>query len=570
MTTAEAAQPAFARWERNLLLALCGLALLYWVIHYHPYVLPSSDFNSFEITAGKIWSGEELNDFKRMPLFPFLAGGLAHLIPVERPILHAALVLNLGLSVGILVLTYLLGRRFIGPLAFLPAASLLFMRTFHQGTLNPLVEPLLAFLILLALLLFMRGSRWQYLVAGLAAIARYEASALIAIFFVLNSLEDRKYWFHLGLSALASMPFLIWMGLSVLSHSGGNPYLEQMSDQQFALSLDVVESLIRQLGDDMSFWLLFAFAPYGVYLSFQQPHRKWSIAILSFIVLYAIAHMAFGVDKHIYAYPVLWVTPLYIAIGILGVFQQLKQRLPAKYTDWTTRPFVVPGGIALCGLATLALLWILLASPGLKHPAVYVLFALVIWALVVYLGTFVLPLTRRFKVLGSCVLATGFFAFCHDGLEVDLYALSRYYYTKYSAAVATKWLAEHLQEEEQALIFNRVALPQTTLQEEQTVLFGHIKAMTHEELVPEIRQRGIDYVVYWYRAPKPSQEKKDKNYERDLYYYNRFKVWLADPFRQGNPVEGFELVTTIELPEAVEKPDVQIYRVLGEDPQSPR
>ena len=185
-----------ARWEILLLSALCTLALVYWAVHFHPFVLPASDYASFERIAQELWAGEAPGGYKRMPMFPLLFGGAAQFVPGEDAFLHAALGLNIALSIATLVVAYALGRRLIGPAAFVPVVALLYAITYHDAALQPLVEPTLGFLVLLSLYLFTLGSRWQYLAAGLAAVTRYEASALILIFFVLNSLETRRPCFR--------------------------------------------------------------------------------------------------------------------------------------------------------------------------------------------------------------------------------------------------------------------------------------------------------------------------------------------------------------------------------------
>ena len=162
------------RWEWALLGVLVFGCLVYWVAHFRPFVIPKMDFGTFELVAKSLWAGELPGSFKRMPLFPLAFGGLAQLLPGEWPHLYAALLLNIPLSLGILVLVFLLGRPLIGPAAFLPTIAIAMIGELHVMALQPLVDPALTFFVLLGLTLFVRESRWQYLAAGLAALCRYE------------------------------------------------------------------------------------------------------------------------------------------------------------------------------------------------------------------------------------------------------------------------------------------------------------------------------------------------------------------------------------------------------------
>jgi hypothetical protein len=105
-------------------------------------------------------------------------------MPEPHPVLHAALVLNMAFSIGVLVLLFRLASPLLGAGALL--VPLLFATTeqFHAMGLQPLVEPSLGFFCVLTLVLFQARSPWQYAAAAAAALSR--TASLIGILFLLN------------------------------------------------------------------------------------------------------------------------------------------------------------------------------------------------------------------------------------------------------------------------------------------------------------------------------------------------------------------------------------------------
>lgn len=558
-----------AHWEWALLGLLCLGCLIHWLPHYHGFVLPNSDFGSFRRAAEALWSGELPSNFKRMPLFPLLMGGVAQLLPVDRPLIHAGLSLNLLLSLGMLLCVFLLGRGLIGVAALVPAVAMAGSYAFHHSALQPLVEPTLGLGIAAALLLFARGSRWCYLAAGLAAIARYEASGLIALFFVLDTWRDRRPLRYLVPAALASSGFLLWMGLSLMSHSGGNPYLSQISDMSEGadsgpvLAWPMVPEIFRAAYMDRDLdWFAVPLFVWGVVVSLRRFPLP-SLAILGFLLLYTAAHVAFGVTKSIYAHPVVWMPAFYMTVGgrdLLERVAPLRERLP-------------PAALAaLLGAVAAAALGFLVpevrdvfrttgSAPKAFYGGHYLLLLALLgvgfylgvrrWGAAPLLG---LPLAAGMAGLVSCSF--------EEAMERHVKARRKTSFSKYQYWVGLRWLDEHLEPDEKALTFGTFGVRRTGIDpDRQLVGFGHLKAETHDELVREIAEREVDYVVYWYRRGKP--EPGTLNYERNLYYYTKYKVYLAEPFSRGEPLPHFEHLATLPLPPAMDKPAVQVYRFLG-------
>ena len=218
---------AAARRGWWLLGILCLGTVAYWSVQYHPFVLPNNDYHSFERAAQSLASGELPAKFKRGPIFPSLMAVLAPVMPGPHPHpdpkpepdpephphpeLHAALVLNMAFSIGVLILLFRLASPLLGAGALLVPALFATSEQFHAMALQPLVEPSLGFFCVLSLVLFQARSPWQYAAAAAAALSRSEAATLIPVLFLLNWAHDRRFWKHAALAALASIPFLAWV-----------------------------------------------------------------------------------------------------------------------------------------------------------------------------------------------------------------------------------------------------------------------------------------------------------------------------------------------------------------------
>ncbi len=365
-----------SRREWLFLASVCLLCLVYWCFHYHQFTIASPDSYSFVRTARQMWSGELPRSFKRMPLFPLLAGLLAKALPAaEEPELEAGLILNVIFSVGILIFLYLLARRLVGWAAVIPLLFLATSKSMHEMAGQPLVEPIMGFTTLLSFWLFARKSKWAYLAAGLAALTRYECSALIAIFFVLDWIYDRKFWKPLLLSASASSGFLLWMFMSWLkSRSGGNPYVEQINEQGLSISLAFAWEVL-----DVSFerwvspaWGLAAFG--GMWIAWKRCRRE-SAAMLAFAVLYTIAHMVFAVVRSRYVYPIRWVLPLFVAVGLVGFVDFAAEKWRERWKTGATRILIALLTLPAVG-AGIYCLRLLYKNDGVAPHAVYFVLAI--------------------------------------------------------------------------------------------------------------------------------------------------------------------------------------------------
>jgi len=545
-----------APWEWLVVGGTCLVCLVYWLLHYHQFYLPSPDTYSFVRAARSLSGGELPESFKRMPLLPLLMGLLGRLFTADDPEVHAALVLNILFSAGSLVFLYLVARTMIGGAAILPLILAAGARECHQMAGQPLVEPIMAFSILLSLWLFTRKSRWQYLALFFAALTRYECSALIAIFFVLNWIYEHKPWRHLALSALASSGFLLWMALSALhgSSGAGNPYIEQMQTQGWRLSPAFAWTFVDESfsGWGAPVWGLLAAG--GAWLSWRKCRRE-STAILLFALLYVIAHVAFGVDRERYVYPVRWIPPLYLGLcagALLGAagskwgqtWTPLRGRLLAGLCALLALGSGAYGVSKLVGVTGVAPSWAYLA-----------LAALLVIAALAYSGVLLGKPLRAWLALGLALAAIAAPQVCR-GVAAHARESLPQKYESYGSFLTGKWLRENLGAEERALAPNHLITGRSAgLPRDKVAGFLEVKAEDLDALRAEMAVKKIAYLVYQHFDLPP---KGDPRYP---LFVRRNRPELLKRFREGKPVPGFEHVETLPVPPEARSADVQIYRL---------
>jgi hypothetical protein len=545
-----------ARWEWLAVLAICLFCLLYWILHYHRFFVPAPDTYAFIRTWRRISSGQPPPSFKRMPLFPFLMGMLGALLPVEEPELEAGLALNLVFSTGSLLLLYLLARRVAGWAAIIPLALMAVSDSLHEMAGQCLVEPIMGFSALLSFWLWQRKSRWRYLALFFAALTRYENSALIAVFFAVDWALERRFWKPLGLYAASAAGFLAWMAMSVLlgAAEGGNPYIEQIRAQGWAISLDFLGTV---LGVPFARWgvaLWAVLAAVGVAVSWRSFRRE-SLAVLGYAALYVTAHVVFGVDRSRYAYPIMWVLPLYASVGIAATVGWMAGRLEASWSQLRGAALAVLAGVAAAAALTYAVCE-LRESDGVAPAAAYFAFPLLVLAAA---GAWTLMAVRRPRwaaVSMACLFMTvvappaGRFVSRHSR---DTWKRR---YRHYGSYLAGRWLRDHLKSGRTALVPNGSLTERCAgFRRKRLLRFMLLKSRNIAELPAELRGKHCSYVVYQHYRLPPEDDPRLEAVRR------RNRPELLDHFEKGEPVPGFEHVKTLPVPPEARSADVQIYRL---------
>jgi hypothetical protein len=550
--------------------ALCLAVTAYWAVQWHPFQLPNNDYYSFEQTARSLARFELPDDFKRLPAFPALIAMVRPAMGGSHPWLSAALVVNAGFALATLVLLFVYARSLFPESERTGAilVPLLFASTveFHAMGLQPLVEPTLGFFLVLAFLLHQRRSLWMYAAAFLVGLGRAEAAVVAPVFFVLGVLEApspaRGLRRHLVPAALASLGLLAWTGLGIVYGKGQNFYLELMESMGWQPAL---EFPLRVFSEAFAFLnvqnaallavgLVLVGVPVGLGLahglrSFQREAR----ALLLYFVVSVLVVSAFGVDKSRYAYPAMWIPILFCASGLV-VLRDGATELVATWAPGRPLARLLRFGAAVLFVAALAG-WLWFAQtrldrvpPLTDHLFEVVCVAIAAWALL--RGVAPPRILRQAMALGVLVFVT---TVVGSGIAHKRTTLRKIYYTNHGLVLLAGWIEENCGEEDRILTLGRKHLQFLTGQPKRRfVPFSRLERESLETLPGRMREQGLTYLAWTHRDPVSNPSA--------AYYHDLFNVDLAENFRAGRPVPGFEHVATLDVPDLADESDVQIYR----------
>jgi hypothetical protein len=116
------------------------------------------------------------------------------------------------------------------------------------------------------------------------------------------------------------------------------------------------------------------------------------------------------------------------------------------------------------------------------------------------------------------------------------------------------WLGSHLATHERvAILHTSQVLWATDLRADQVVAYGEFAADDAAGLPDEMRARGVTHAAWTWRRPAQNTGQ--------AFYDDRKKVSLAETFRDGEPVDEFDLVATLPAPERLGQPPARIYRL---------
>lgn len=216
-------------------LALLGLAVAVpWRGHF---VKPHNDFYDFRETGRALLDGRLPDSFKRAPLYCVLVAAGGSVVGAigwsETPDLAAAQWLNALLLPLNLVLTYLVGRRWLGGAARWAAVVLALCPVGVHCTSHAIAEPLLITTILLTIWLAQRGSALAWLAALLACSTRYDAAGLVLGLLIAARLAGRPWRRIAGGAAVALSVPAIWLALTLAywQPAADDHYLSQIRER---------------------------------------------------------------------------------------------------------------------------------------------------------------------------------------------------------------------------------------------------------------------------------------------------------------------------------------------------
>jgi hypothetical protein len=566
-----APKPVPARAEWALLGLLVAALLSAWAFQYHPFLLPNNDYYSFERAARSLAAGELPANFKRMPVFPAAMALVEPFVPGRHAFLHAGLLVNQAFSVGFLVALFALARVTFGAGAVLVPLAVVATVQFHAMGLQPLVEPSLSFFVALAFVGAARRSPWQYAAAFAVALSRYEAAVLLPVLFAVNAGFERRFWRHAVLAGLAGSGLAVWMLLSATQGRGGGGsfYFELMEGMGWQPAPGF---LARSLREPFRGWaasgpvlapVLALAAVLPVAAGLREGWRRFrreTVALAAFWVAEVGLVVGFGIDKARYVHPTQWIPVFFWAAGVARI-------APALAAALTRRGPRAAGAAALGALGLFALLAAgavrdVAGAPHVTPAGAEIAFALAALAIGLAAAFRLAGAGPRAPAPAAVALALGALlaALLGGGLQAKARELGKIHHANHDAFVLAPWLEANLGDDRALLLPRTHVVHLTGLPWRRFTVYAAFEAESPEALARQMRERGVRYAIYtWRRTPDDPAER----------FYHRIKhAALADWFRDGGAVPGFEHVATLPLPAELRRPAVQIYQLPPEAPRA--
>jgi hypothetical protein len=208
------------------------------ILYFGHTVIPNSDFPDLFKIGSDLLSFRLPVSFKQAPVLGLLQNFLYPLAWGSCRELTAGWLLNAILHPFTVVLLWLVGRKIIGRSAVWFALIAAINPWTIYSLTQPIIETTYLFFILLTTYLIFRRSRWAYLAASITTMVRYEGAALILAALVADIIhrKDRRDVIRaIGYSVLASLPLVIWMGLTVVTwQKGTTHYLNVLFTNEYA------------------------------------------------------------------------------------------------------------------------------------------------------------------------------------------------------------------------------------------------------------------------------------------------------------------------------------------------
>lgn len=538
---------------RNALLDcfIVGLAgaILAAAWHGH-FIKPHYDFYEFHEVGAALLRGEMPPTFKRGPVYSLLIAGIGESFRAvgfggdfapwvaAKSLNTAAMGANAGLICLILLHWRVPGARWW---AFSAACLPWGIYCSAQG----IAEPLIVLFMLLSLHGIQRSSAGGAVFAALAALTRYDVAGLIAGLVVAGARRDQRLSRALLIGSCATFPLLLWLILTLVTFPtrGEEHYLAQMIERpQFDLRWSV-QSGFRALLDERE-----APAP-PLLRAFGLPIGGivWSlVAGLSLIgvangvkrndgavlcaacawVGYVLVHASFPFQIDRFGYPPAILLLLLTGHGV-GALRDVT-------SDWITTQFVrntllmvcilFCGGLALSEWTTIA--W--LSTSDAQRIAVLSVLLTACAGLVAGCGALQ---TRAGWMTLSAACMTAVFVHVQTRATVPMLRSGR----EYAGVVeAARWIRANAEPGTRVLSSEsglyRMMMPESP--RSRFVGYEAIRAEKFEDILAELRQTGIRYIVWHARHLDL----------HDRYYYDRWGLGRFEILGTNESPAGLEIV----------------------------
>jgi hypothetical protein len=389
---------------------LVSLGFIYSLHFLGHFVFPNPDFAAF-LQVGRKWLHFQIpGSMKRAPLFSIITAVAGTFFPTPDRNLFGTELYNAIMLPAVMVLIYLIGRKFLNKAAVWVALLACISPWMVRMSSQPLAELTLIALFAATCLCIRSHIKLAYLFAMLGSIARWDMAGLIPAVALVDLIRNRKWSRTIILTALASIPFGLCMIITMFQlrgQSDGAHYIQVLAkDRTFELAADLrfysssicsfLNALLLEsstsgqasslvgLNSAISIVtsLLLAIAFLGGSIA-AVIKKRWEIIVMLVAgIPYVIIHAMYPYRLPRFCIPAAWAAMVIAAYGVVTFWQWFAAKPKPK--------FLIP------------LLQLLAA-------VIFILWAVKIFATLDYAQRRYCPVIERLALISSLVTVGGFF-----------------------------------------------------------------------------------------------------------------------------------------------------------------
>ncbi len=525
-----------------LVLGLLSIRLLY----FDHYAVPDSDFFQFQYKAQAFLGLSAPESFARLPLYSIAMAAVSLLLPLERPILAAAEVINLLAFGAACVLLYQLVKPAAGKWACLLVLWFGSDPMSLHLTIQPRSEMLAVALVLAALVTSRRHSGRAYGIGSLAAITRYETALLIPAFFLRDVAAGGRWKKAFVWAAVASFPLVLWLTANWIDTGNINPYAHHFQPGREAVGLDFVRLLLVQffgvtgpwLTDAVSLKVLGPVVAATCTLGFLRLHAVDArtarpIGILfAAILLLKVRYHSLDPEQ---TFVLTWMMQTTFVIGLAYVaewaWSRRRGRKPAPSLSVGRRRLalaIAPGAVLLVMLA-------LRFGPDPKAILLFAITASMGLLVVAWIGSGKARSVPTYLIV--VILSLGSVGAARANAPAALAMLERSRLIKAEIALAGEWYARHGDRKKSMAVTEPWIAAFAAPSDSANFFFtGRLESPTLAELPAELRRREIGYLVW---------DSHRRGLDPASYWYAYYRYDLLEPFSDGRGAAGLCLAETV-------------------------
>ncbi len=353
----EAVRDKYFQFGALVVLLVFGVYYAKILFGFNP--IPNPDWPMFIQVAKELLAFEVPASFKRLPALGFMQLFIANFVGGDQLLLTSGWLLNAMMAVLCIVLFWRIGRQLIGDVAIWLSILIVLTPQVIRMQVNPIVEIAMVTFSAITFLLMFRNSNWCYVSAMVASMIRYECAALIGVCFLWDMVHrktKKERLLALLWSFLAFLPMIAWLigmklewkpgtkhyikHFTVLTKNGriGMEYVKYLWETSFMnlLQIPAVFGKISQSQSDSiraSVDMLYGFSKALAWISFGAGviygvvKKQWKyLALLLFFLIYVGTHMARHISQHRYCVPVVWLSILLCAYGLMAIWRMVNFR----------------------------------------------------------------------------------------------------------------------------------------------------------------------------------------------------------------------------------------------------